>query len=121
MLAVLRDQWATSRHSATTKLYENANGSSGIRIRLKGSIKNPYAIGAKIISTKPRFLKEIQSEKKIYAYDTYAGFPPVEDKNDSIEKFKDLYDSGNITKEHYMQVQSLIEIRKNFKDNKKSR
>jgi len=64
------------------------------------------------------FLKEKQSEKKIYAYDSFAGFPPVEDKNDSIEKFKDLYDSGNITKEHYMQVQSLIEIRKNFKENK---
>ena len=56
-----------SQNSATTKLYQNANGSSGIRIRLKGSIQNPYAIGAKIISTKPRFLKEIQSGSGYWA------------------------------------------------------
>ena len=49
------------QNSETTKLFQNSNGKPGIRVRLKGSMKNPYSIGAKIISTKPKFLKEIQS------------------------------------------------------------
>ena len=45
------------QNSETTKLFQNSNGKPGIRVRLKGSMKNPYSIGAKIISTKPKFLK----------------------------------------------------------------
>ena len=70
-----------SQNSATTKLYQNANGSSGIRIRLKGSIKNPYAIGAKIISTKPRFLKEIQSGSGYWANNSSTLVFPNSDRD----------------------------------------
>tara|TARA_B100000900_G_scaffold368886_1_gene346391 strand:+ start:2699 stop:3454 length:756 start_codon:yes stop_codon:yes gene_type:complete len=64
------------------------------------------------------YLKEKKSDKKIYAYDSFAGFPLVKNENDSIDKFKDLVSQNRISEEHYDQVQSSLKIRKKFQENK---
>jgi len=52
-------------------------------------------------------LKEAGSNKKIYGFDTFSGFPPIYHENDDIDKFDFLFSQGKITKKH------LEKVRKN--------
>jgi hypothetical protein len=56
-------------------------------------------------------LKELGSEKQVYGYDTFEGFPPVYDPNDDLEKFDDLFKQEVIDKDHYSAVKKNIKIR----------
>jgi len=57
------------------------------------------------------FLKEKGSNKKVYGYDSFKGFPPIENDNDNLDRFVDLLESKRITNEHFNKVQSSIRIR----------
>jgi len=46
-------------------------------------------------------LKELGSNKKIWGFDSFEGFPEYHD-NDSLEKFNELYVNGIISEEHYL-------------------
>jgi len=48
------------------------------------------------------FLKEIGSEKKVWGFDSFSGFPSYH-KYDSLSYFKVLYQQGDISEEHYDQ------------------
>lgn len=56
-------------------------------------------------------LKELGSNKKIYGYDTWAGFPPVYSAQDGLEQWKDLLRSGRITAEHFDKTQRQVRHR----------
>jgi hypothetical protein len=60
------------------------------------------------------FLKEKGSNKKVFGYDSFTGFPPIYHKYDSIEFFKELFISKQISNEHYEQVLSSNTIRELF-------
>ncbi len=51
-------------------------------------------------------LKEIGSDKKVYAYDSYSGFPPIYHDNDKQDKFRDLFNDEIITAEHYHDIET---------------
>ena len=53
--------------------------------------------GASLIST-ALLLKSLGSKKKVYGFDSFAGFPP-QHFNDDKARFKDLLDKGEITTE----------------------
>ncbi len=55
--------------------------------------------GASLVTT-ALLLKSFGSDKKVYGFDTFKGFPPMH-ANDNKERFKELYKAGEITKEHY--------------------
>jgi hypothetical protein len=55
-------------------------------------------------------LKRIGSTKKIYAFDTFSGFPNYS-KFDDISMFDSLYDSGSISKKHYMKHKTLLNLK----------
>tara|TARA_Y100000768_G_C23989531_1_gene691320 strand:- start:6291 stop:7046 length:756 start_codon:yes stop_codon:yes gene_type:complete len=57
------------------------------------------------------FLKEIDSPKRVYGYDSFEGFPPVHHENDSVNNFIKLFENGEITKDHLNQYQSSKKIR----------
>jgi hypothetical protein len=46
-------------------------------------------------------LKELGSNKKVWGFDSFEGFPEYHD-NDSLEKFNELYVNGIISKKHYL-------------------
>jgi hypothetical protein len=46
-------------------------------------------------------LKEVGSIKKVYAFDSFSGFPPIYHENDDPDKFHDLFNRGVISEEHY--------------------
>ena len=56
-------------------------------------------------------LRELGSDKKVYGFDTFSGFPPIYHKNDDIDKFNYLFSQGKITKEHLDKVKKNIELR----------
>jgi hypothetical protein len=56
-------------------------------------------------------LKELGSDKKIYGFDTFTGFPPSYHKFDKFDNFKELYDQGRITEEHYFKHIKNFEMR----------
>jgi hypothetical protein len=45
-------------------------------------------------------LKDLGSDKKVYGFDSFAGFPSYHE-NDSLTKFEDLYASKAISEEHF--------------------
>lgn len=51
------------------------------------------------------YLKELGSEKKVYGFDSFAGFPPVHHPNDDVVRFDDLLEEARITRDHYDAVQ----------------
>lgn len=57
-------------------------------------------------------LKELGSDKKIFGFDSFAGFPPVYHENDDLKRFEDLFRDGRISKEHIDAVRRNIEWRK---------
>ena len=57
-------------------------------------------------------LKELGSSKRVYGFDSFAGFPPVYHENDDLQKFEELFRSGRISKEHADTVRRNIEWRK---------
>ncbi|MFL2747850.1 MAG: TylF/MycF/NovP-related O-methyltransferase [Gammaproteobacteria bacterium] len=56
-------------------------------------------------------LKELGSDKKIYGFDTFTGFPPAYHEFDKFENFERLFNEGRITKEHYLKHLKNSEMR----------
>ena len=59
--------------------------------------------GHSLLST-ALFLKELDSDKKVFGFDSFAGFPAYHE-NDKLEKFDDLLDSNQISEEFYKKTQ----------------
>lgn len=57
-------------------------------------------------------LKECGSDKKVYGFDSFAGFPPVYDEKDEISEFDRLAGDGLIAPEHLAAVHRNMEWRK---------
>lgn len=55
-------------------------------------------------------LKKLGSNKKVFGFDSFEGFPPVFHANDSFDAFKMLYESGNLKQSHYEDVLQNNEI-----------
>ena len=69
------------------------------------------------------FLKEIGSKKKVYGYDSWAGFPKNQKNNpmDHFLRWKELLKKKSITKNHYNDVlknRKLISFLKKKNNNK---
>tara|TARA_B100000787_G_C16142127_1_gene272492 strand:- start:21 stop:842 length:822 start_codon:yes stop_codon:yes gene_type:complete len=56
-------------------------------------------------------LKKLGSGKKVYAFDTFSGFPDYS-ALDNIEMFKSLFEDGIISKAHYEKHKILIKMKK---------
>jgi hypothetical protein len=55
-------------------------------------------------------LKELGSTKKVWGFDSFAGFP-IYHENDHLDKFNELHASGQIDDELYRKVQLNLEYR----------
>lgn len=59
-------------------------------------------------------LKELRSNKKVYGFDTFTGFPPVYHEFDKLENFALLLEAGRISEAHYQKVQKNQKVRSLF-------
>ena len=72
-----------------------------------------------------KLLKDLGSDKKVYGFDTFTGFPPVYHEKDNLPEFLNMHQEGLISKEHFESVQlnqMLLErfSNKNFDQNTKN-
>lgn len=70
-------------------------------------------------------LKELGSNKTIYGFDTFSGFPPIYHEKDKLKEFDALYYEGLITDEHLESVKLNQDIldrfsNKTFEENTKN-
>jgi len=61
-------------------------------------------------------LKELGSDKRVFGFDSFSGFPPVYDRKDALEEFDKLFSRNEITKSHLERVNKNIEWRKQISD-----
>ena len=64
------------------------------------------------------FLKEMKSNKIIYGFDSFTGFPPIQKKQDKITNFKSMYNKRLISKTHFNEFETSINIIKKTKKKK---
>jgi len=50
-------------------------------------------------------LKEIGSDKRVFGFDSFSGFPPIYDSKDDLKAFEILYQNKEISNEHWDAVQ----------------
>ena len=55
-------------------------------------------------------LKQLGSDKKIYGFDTFAGFPCYGPEDD-LTQFQQLFSTGQISKTHYLKHQLLLRLK----------
>lgn len=77
---------------------------------LKGNIFEFGVFKGKSLLATALLLKSLGSEKKIYGFDSFSGFPSYDEKDD-LNQFKILYESKKISKKHYNDVLRNINIR----------
>lgn len=56
-------------------------------------------------------LREVAPHKTLYGFDSFAGFPGVEDPRDDLSNFLSLAEEGEISQDHYQKVVRAQEIR----------
>ncbi len=57
-------------------------------------------------------LKELGSNKRVFGFDSFSGFPTIYEPKDDLMAFEKLYQDGNISKGHFEAVKKNIEWRK---------
>jgi hypothetical protein len=78
---------------------------------IKGDICEAGVYKGRSLLATALLLKELGSSKKVYGFDSFEGFPPLEHENDKIEKFEELLVKGIISKEHFSKVKKNIQLR----------
>ena len=56
-------------------------------------------------------LKELKSNKIVYGYDSWSGFPPIYHEFDDFAQWEKLYQEGKITREHFEKIKKNKEYR----------
>ena len=79
--------------------------------KMEGDLVESGVYRGKSLLGMAMMLKELGSDKKVYGYDSFAGFPPVYNSKDDLERFDDLLAEGLITQDHKDAVKKNIEWR----------
>jgi hypothetical protein len=79
--------------------------------KIDGDIVESGVYRGKSLVALAMLLKELGSDKKVYGYDSFAGFPPVYHESDKLEAFYDLARNNKITTDHLAAVERNKEWR----------
>jgi hypothetical protein len=83
--------------------------------KIDGDILEAGVFRGKSLLATALLLKELGSNKKVYGFDSFSGFPPVYHQNDDLAKFEVLYQKALISDRHIADHRLLIEYRKMIK------
>ena len=61
-----------------------------------------------------KLLKDLGSNKKVYGFDTYSGFPPTYHEKDKLQEFERLFDEGLVDADHFESVKLNEKLLKDF-------
>jgi hypothetical protein len=68
---------------------------------VEGDILEAGVFNGKSLLATAMLLKELESDKKVYGFDSFSGFPPIYHDNDNLSMFDVLYEKGLISKDHH--------------------
>lgn len=75
---------------------------------ISGDIVEAGVFQGKSLIAMGMLLKEIGSQKRVYGFDSFAGFPPVYDPKDHLDSFANLYKNGKISCQHFLDVKKNL-------------
>ncbi len=87
--------------------------------KIKGDIYEMGVYDANLLLSLSIFLKKIGSNKTIYGFDTFSGFPKFS-REDEIENFEFLFKNKKISKKHYDTIKLNLKILKFLRNKKNS-
>jgi len=86
-------------------------------LHLEGDICEFGVFNGKSILATALLLKEMKSDKTVFGFDSFSGFPSFHE-NDDPSKFKYLLESGKISNDHYEKCQDRLKNKQHdFKSN----
>lgn len=80
--------------------------------RIEGDLFEAGVFRGKSLIAMGMMLKELGSDKKVYGFDSFSGFPPAYDPNDDFSNFDELFVQKRITQGHMDAVKRNLEWRK---------
>jgi hypothetical protein len=80
--------------------------------KISGDIVEAGVFRGRSLIAMGMLLKEIGSDKRIFGFDSFSGFPPIYDSKDDLAMFDSLYQNKEISEDHWMAVQRNIAWRK---------
>jgi hypothetical protein len=83
---------------------------------VEGDILEAGVFNGKSLLATAMLLKELGSNRKVYGFDSFSGFPPVYHDNDDLSMFDTLYENGLISKQHYEAHNKLKHYRSMLKN-----
>ena len=86
--------------------------------KLDGDILEAGVFKGSTLLSMALFLKKIKSNKKIYGFDTFQGFPKLNNKYDNINQFKKLLIENKINVSHYKKIKKFVQLKKKIIKNK---
>lgn len=73
--------------------------------RIDGDIVEAGVYRGKSLLGMAMLLKSLGSDKKVYGYDSFSGFPPVYDPADDLDRFAEMAAQGTISPDHFEKIQ----------------
>lgn len=84
--------------------------------KIEGDIVEAGVFKGKSLLATAMLLKELGSDKKVYGFDSFSGFPPVYHENDDLARFEALYKESLIDNFHYEAHVKLKQYRSMLKE-----
>lgn len=75
---------------------------------IPGDVVEAGVFQGKSLLTAGYVLREVAPAKKIFGYDTFSGFPPVQTPEDSLARFNDFAENGRISTQYEARVQKNL-------------
>ena len=91
--------------------------------KVDGDILEAGVFQGKSILSTGLLLNQLESDKIVYGFDSFNGFPPVYDAKDNLSNFGKLFKQGKISADHLEQHNRLVQHRtflKNTEINEKN-
>lgn len=79
--------------------------------KIQGDLLEVGVFRGKTIISTALLLKELGTNKKVYGFDSFEGFPIEKNSFDDFSQFSTLYKENKISREHYEDHQKLISIK----------
>ena len=76
--------------------------------KLEGDIVEAGVFRGNSLLAIAMYLKELGSSKKVYGFDSFSGFPPVNHVKDELEEFERMAEKGQITEDHIAAVRNNL-------------
>jgi hypothetical protein len=78
---------------------------------LPGDLLEAGVFRGKSLLAMALMLKDLGSNKRIYGYDTWSGFPPIYALEDGLEQWEVLYRTGRISERHFERTRLQVQHR----------